>query len=1101
MMVTFVSQCEKKALNRTRRVLDAFADRIGDSTWQTVITQEGLNAVRKLLRKTASKNTAVSCHWIRSRSRTELVWVVGNRRKFDTQGRVPVNMTEANLIGGECTVAIIEPISLFSGIAGLFHDAGKANVLFQRKLDGGEHGKNVEPYRHEWVSLKIFQVFVGDLADKQWVTKLANINSDTAGAVIAEVTSESKWLAINPLTTLSPIAKIIAWLIVSHHRLPASPETNRASLSGLDNWTACFDAGWNAPRSVDVQDKHEVIENWSFPKGTPLNSVSWQISAQAIARALLNNPQAWEQRDWFNQRFVAHLSRLSLMLADHYYSSLPLSKSKQEWRDPNYDCYANTDQRGKKQKLDEHNIGVCENAVRIARELLRLKDELPSLESDAALMKSVPARFKEKFGWQDKAYDKAKMLSEETIENGFFGINMASTGFGKTRANARIMHALSGHKNSRFSIALGLRTLTLQTGDAMKKDLEIDEDQIAVLVGSQAVHELHRLRRDNADSNTTIYESTGSESAIPLIDDNAEISHILPEYNGNFSRWLKHDEKIMRLIQTPVLVSTVDYLVPATEGIRGGRQIAPMLRLLTSDLVLDEPDDFGLEDMPALCRLVNWAGMLGSKVLLSTASLPPALAFALFESYLEGRKHFVAAVHPNEGTTNVVCAWFDETSEPLTGKIYESENFRQLHQKFVGNRVTNLYKNDLQQVRGKIISVVSKEAATPLEKMRDTIKDCVYELHKENHVINENGKNVSVGVIRIANIKPLVALAKKLYAIDAKADYQVYYRVYHSQFPLIIRSTIEENLDNALDRHDERLWWNKSGIEELIVNSECKNHIFIVLATAVAEVGRDHDYDWAIAEPSSMRSIVQLGGRILRHRGHTPTTQNIHIISQNYKGLNGRSPAFSKPGFETSKLAYCSTDLKDLLEKEAYENITAIPRIRIPEKIKPLVDGKFSDFIGLEHIAHFKGLLSHNFDQPSANIWWGHNISWCAEAQLMQPFRQSTIDDVFCLVYSARTAKLIWKEVDASVWPPIVENTNKIKPAKKSIMVGRGVHTWFDIDERDVMTALADKKTTLPEDILWKNFTEIRLRRPKKEEEAVWIYHKAFGVYEELEEY
>jgi CRISPR-associated endonuclease/helicase Cas3 len=35
MMVTFVSQCEKKALSRTRRVLDAFANRIGDNTWQT----------------------------------------------------------------------------------------------------------------------------------------------------------------------------------------------------------------------------------------------------------------------------------------------------------------------------------------------------------------------------------------------------------------------------------------------------------------------------------------------------------------------------------------------------------------------------------------------------------------------------------------------------------------------------------------------------------------------------------------------------------------------------------------------------------------------------------------------------------------------------------------------------------------------------------------------------------------------------------------------------------------------------------------------------------------------------------------------------------
>ena len=52
MMVTFVSECEKKALNKTRRVLDAFANRIGTRTWQTVITNEGLQAVKKLLRKT-----------------------------------------------------------------------------------------------------------------------------------------------------------------------------------------------------------------------------------------------------------------------------------------------------------------------------------------------------------------------------------------------------------------------------------------------------------------------------------------------------------------------------------------------------------------------------------------------------------------------------------------------------------------------------------------------------------------------------------------------------------------------------------------------------------------------------------------------------------------------------------------------------------------------------------------------------------------------------------------------------------------------------------------------------------------------------------------
>ncbi|SJM89869.1 conserved hypothetical protein [Crenothrix polyspora] len=97
MMVTFVSQCQKKALNRTRRVLDAFANRIGNNTWQTIITEDGLIAVKTLLRKTATKNTAVSCHWIRSRSRSELVWIVGNRDQFNPQGIVPVNTTTKEL--------------------------------------------------------------------------------------------------------------------------------------------------------------------------------------------------------------------------------------------------------------------------------------------------------------------------------------------------------------------------------------------------------------------------------------------------------------------------------------------------------------------------------------------------------------------------------------------------------------------------------------------------------------------------------------------------------------------------------------------------------------------------------------------------------------------------------------------------------------------------------------------------------------------------------------------------------------------------------------------------------------------------------------------
>ena len=108
MMVTFISQCAKNALKRTRRVLDTFANRIGDNTWQTIITMEGLNAVQKLLKKIASKSTAVSCHWIRSRSRSDFLWVVGKRDEFDENGVVPVNYGITSRFIGEKEIMLKE---------------------------------------------------------------------------------------------------------------------------------------------------------------------------------------------------------------------------------------------------------------------------------------------------------------------------------------------------------------------------------------------------------------------------------------------------------------------------------------------------------------------------------------------------------------------------------------------------------------------------------------------------------------------------------------------------------------------------------------------------------------------------------------------------------------------------------------------------------------------------------------------------------------------------------------------------------------------------------------------------------------------------------
>ncbi len=65
MNVLLVSQCTKKAREESCRIIDQFAERMGTSTWQTAITMEGLATLRKLLRKTARRNTAVACHWLK----------------------------------------------------------------------------------------------------------------------------------------------------------------------------------------------------------------------------------------------------------------------------------------------------------------------------------------------------------------------------------------------------------------------------------------------------------------------------------------------------------------------------------------------------------------------------------------------------------------------------------------------------------------------------------------------------------------------------------------------------------------------------------------------------------------------------------------------------------------------------------------------------------------------------------------------------------------------------------------------------------------------------------------------------------------------------
>ncbi len=1115
MMVTFVSQCEKNALMKTRRVLDAFADRIGDNTWQTLITQEGLLAVKKLLRKTASKSTAVSCHWIRSRSRSELLWVVGKRDRFDEVGRVPVNMTEKEFKAEEHFSLNTQVISLLAHLAGLFHDVGKANLLFQDKLKPikkGEDKTAFEPYRHEWVSLRIFQAFVDVREDKDWLVDLVNIDNSAESKMIANLASLRDGIDANPANPFDifpPVAKLVAWLIVSHHKLPQYPKNadNPPAFENMNEWLGVFEACWNSPQCLNDDWQESVIaKNWTFPHGTPLKSAHWQTQVSIVAKKILRTDRVFMQ-DWFNQHFTAHIARLSLMLSDHLYSSK--KETTPEWQDRNYHAYANTDKdefgkKYRKQKLDEHNIGVGSNANGIARVLPNLRAELPSLKRNTAFTDKTPCDYKEKYGWQDKAYDLSLSIKEETKKYGFFGVCMASTGKGKTRANARIMYGLAGEGRGRFSVALGLRTLTLQTGDSLKKDLKINHDELAVLIGSQAVKDLHQ---QSHSSEETEQQKMGSESAESLLKDEVTLIEDLPVYSGIFAEWFQHDPKILKLIQAPVLVSTIDYLMPANEGVRGGRQIAPMLRLLTSDLVLDEPDDFGLEDFPALCRLVNWAGMLGSRVLLSTATISPALAGALFQAYQTGRKHYTQVNGEYGETDKVCCAWFDEFKRPQSTLVADSISYAEVHNGFVSKRVKNLKKKTSPLRKAKIIPVETNPDHMPTIWMAKIIRQSLETLHQQ-HAVTVAEKKVTLGLVRMANINPLVQIAKCLFAQNAPEDTLIHYCVYHSQFPLLQRSKIEKQLDGALSRHNETAWLANSGIKNIVENHVEKNHIFVVLATAVAEVGRDHDYDWAVVEPSSMRSIIQLAGRVQRHRQQVPPYENIHILSKNFKGLKGKSPCFEKPGFETNSLFnkplfYADSDLSKLIEVGELDEINAILRIKNLEAFPQFEDSrevggapKFKRFNELEHFAQKLRLVGSANQLNHAAQWWNNESTWCGELQRLQPFRQSAPNDDFKLAFT-RTGKAVWQKKTSRTFPPQYENTTDMARQVEKLVIGSGNVVWGDFNLKEEVAHLVNVLSESEERVLEK-FTHLSLRKLDEDKSEQWQCHPMLGVYEIL---
>jgi CRISPR-associated endonuclease/helicase Cas3 len=325
-----------------------------------------------------------------------------------------------------------------------------------------------------------------------------------------------------------------------------------------------------------------------------------------------------------------------------------------------------------------------------------------------------------------------------------------------------------------------------------------------------------------------------------------------------------------------------------------------------------------MADLPALTRLVHWAGLLGSRVLLSSATLPPALVEGLFLAYRAGRAVYQRHRSERPGEpVNICCLWIDEFHQ-TTEDCADGPAFREAHTQYVHKRVAKLKQAEVRRLAQIAPLPDTWSSLDKAERRRDFARLVLahaWQLHQQPHnhstdatTHTASGKRVSLGLIRMANIAPLYDVALAMYAADAlppelHGKVRIHLCVYHSQFPLLLRSAIEQQLDTLLNRrgakdgHDPAL--QRPALRALIDAHSEPHHLFIVLGSPVTEVGRDHDYDWAVVEPSSMRSLIQLAGRLRRHRFGAVGGVNMVVLDSNLRHFKDKGKAaFRKPGFE-----------------------------------------------------------------------------------------------------------------------------------------------------------------------------------------------------------
>ena len=913
MHVILICASEKRAIARTAAVLDAYALRIGDRTWQSPMTVEGLSEVRAALRRNASKSTAVACWRNDGRTRMRLLWTVGRAKAFTRDGAFAV-ATKSRKVRVELP-RFARAAAVVANAGGLAHDLGKYAEAFQKKLQSAK--PIADAIRHEWLSAELL-----DCLDQE--RNQDNIETGFAAAwVIATEHAIDRHV---DSTTGTPFARALGsardalkFAVVTHHRLPYEGDAvNKHSMSGAMNPGTYFRDGDRSAHRKFIGPTPAKLLGRLHKAIQRCDAIDYTGDAPILF--------------W---RAVALFARIALILADHSVSARPFDERLP--RDATK-AFANTKKIGASRRLDQPLEQHLDNVGSLAGDLVhKLWSYKPPALCAASREhideRSPPGRFE----WQDRAVD-AVHRAGTSIGTPTLVLNVAATGSGKTRANVRLLSALRKDADLRIATALNLRSLTLQVAESYRKELGIELDELDCIIGDRRAMELHGANQaadpQDDDDNPVEAEFEASESGDPP-----------PPWLEPF---FERRPKMRSVVATPMLVSTIDFLVAAGEPNMQAHHAIAMTRLMSSDLILDEIDSYDPKALVAVLRLVLYAAFWGRNVVASSATLSVVVANALHKVFEFGCRMRSAAMDLNlswrvvfvsdTAQTRVLTrpdlaqyavqylAFIEETLAPLACKPLRPAALWPM-------TLPVVIETQRNNPRRQAPPPVATPAKTRAECWNEHVAEAADDMHRRHgwdlQLPGGRTVRVSMGLIRVANIGPCIDLAKHL--ANTRAD-KVRVAAYHSQLLMLQRWHVERSLDELLTRKgDDARWKRAIGANADVLASfdpQTNDLSLIVVATPVEEIGRDHDFDWAVIEPSSTQSIVQCAGRVNRHRLVDVGSPNVAVLQYNKRAWDlpaqiGEAVVFKWPGLESHDSHQHIKDLGQLFDWSQVQQIDA----------------------------------------------------------------------------------------------------------------------------------------------------------------------------------